>query len=68
MFKNSRNTKKIIALFLVFTMMFANMFSVVQYAATTLGKQNSGEGHENVNMMQFSWLITRKRVIVILLL
>lgn len=49
MFENTRKTKKIVALFLVFTMMLAHTFTVVQYAATSLGKQNSSETNENVN-------------------
>ena len=48
MLKNRRSTKKVLALFLVFTIMFANMFTVVEYAASNLGKLDSSDVHENV--------------------
>ena len=48
MLKNRRSTKKVLALFLVFTIMFANMFTVVEYAASNLGKLDSSDIHENV--------------------
>ncbi len=48
MFKTNRKAKRLTAMILVFTMMFANMFTVVQYAASGLGKQNSENTNKNV--------------------
>ena len=48
MFKNSRKVKVLTALVLVLTMLFANMFTIVEYAASSLGKQDSKNSHKNV--------------------